>query len=82
MKRKVVKSSITYTDEPLGDFEIIPDFLPKPWELAKMTRNKKVTITLNEESIAVFKRQAKKYNVPYQAMIRNLLQQYTVRAKE
>jgi predicted DNA binding CopG/RHH family protein len=68
-----------YTHESLGDFEIIPDFLPKPWELAEEKKTK-ITITLNESSVEFFKRQAKKYNTPYQAMIRNLLQAYVMRA--
>ena len=76
---------ITYEEHPFGKNvkvgPIIPDFLPKPWELAQMSRNKKVTITLNEESIDFFKSQAKKFKTPYQAMIRNLLQQYAMRAQ-
>ncbi len=79
MKKKVV-----YEEHPFGKNakigRVIPDFLPKPWELAGMEKKSKVTITLNDESIAFFKRQAKKYKTPYQAMIRNLLQQYAMRA--
>lgn len=29
-----MSSRITYTDEPLGDLRIVPDFLPSPKELA------------------------------------------------
>ena len=76
------KKTDLYTDEKLGDFEIIPDFLPKPWELAAMEKKSKVTIMLEDKSVAFFKRQAKKYGVSYQAMIRNLLQQYALRAKD
>ena len=28
-----MRSRITYTDEPLGDLKIVPDFLPSPEEL-------------------------------------------------
>jgi predicted DNA binding CopG/RHH family protein len=79
MKREL--SNTIYTDEPLGDYEIIPDFLPKPWELARMEKKSKVTITLSDESVAFFKKQAKKYGTPYQAMIRNLLQHYVMQAQ-
>lgn len=37
----------------------MPDFLPKPWELAAVEKKTKVTISLNEDSVAFFKRQAK-----------------------
>lgn len=76
---------ITYEDNPWPDVDardlrIIPDFLPKPWELAALEKKEKITITLNKESVDFFKKQAKKYKTPYQAMIRNLLQQYAQRA--
>lgn len=60
---------------------VVTDLLPPPHVLAGMEKKSKVTITLNDESIAFFKRQAKKYKTPYQAMIRNLLQQYAMRAQ-
>lgn len=82
-----MKKKITYEDNPwpdvkLKDLEIIPDFLPKPWELAAMEKKTKVTITLNDSSVKFFKQQAKRYGTPYQAMIRNLLQQYAMRAEK
>jgi predicted DNA binding CopG/RHH family protein len=80
MTKKIRKDSVKYTDEPLGDYEIIRDFLPKPWELAQMEKKTKITITLNESSVKFFKQQAKKFGTPYQAMIRNLLQQYATKA--
>lgn len=86
MKKKTVKSKKpVYEDNPWSDvdiknLEIIEDFLPKPWELAAMEKKVKVTITLNDSSIEFFKEQAKKYNTPYQAMIRNLLTQYALKA--
>jgi predicted DNA binding CopG/RHH family protein len=79
MKRE--SKETIYTDEPLGDYEIIPDFFPKPWELARMEKKSKVTIVLNEKSVEFFKQQAKKYKTPYQAMIRNLLQHYATQAQ-
>ena len=79
-EKPMKRESDIYIDEPLGHFEIIPDFLPKPWELAE--KKTKVTITLNVSDVKFFKRQAKKYKTPYQAMIRNLLHQYALRAEK
>jgi hypothetical protein len=80
-----MKKKITYEEHPFGkNVKVglpIPDFLPKPWELADMEKKSKITITLNDSSVQFFKRQAKKYKTPYQAMIRNLLQQYALRAE-
>jgi len=81
-----MKKRIVYEDNPwpgvkIDNLKVIDDFLPKPWELADMEKKVKVTITLNESSIKFFKRQAKKFGTPYQAMIRNLLQQYAARAE-
>lgn len=81
-----MSKKVRYEENPFGeDVEVgpvLPDFLPKPWELADMEKKTRVTITLNESSVAFFKQQAKKYKTPYQAMIRNLLQAYVARAKE
>jgi predicted DNA binding CopG/RHH family protein len=43
---------------------------------------KKVTITLDEKSIAFFKEQADKLNTSYQRMIRTLLAEYVSREQE
>jgi hypothetical protein len=81
-----MSKKIRYEEHPFGKNAkagaVIPDFLPKPWELAGMEKKVKVTITLNDSSVRFFKKQAKKYKTPYQAMIRNLLQQYAERARE
>lgn len=80
MSKKTEKSKTVYTDEPLGNFEIIEDFLPKPWELAEMEKKSKVTISLGDSSLKFFKQTAKEHGVSYQAMIRNLLQLYAMKA--
>ena len=67
---------IQYSDEPLGELKLIPDFLPSPEELALKTKNTKVTITLSSESVAYFKEAAKKHHMQYQKMIRQLLDEY------
>jgi predicted DNA binding CopG/RHH family protein len=67
---------IRYTDEPLGDLKVIPDFLPSPEELAFREEGVKVTIALSKRSIEFFKREAAKHGTQYQRMIRRLLDSY------
>jgi len=62
--------------DSLGELEVVSDFLPKPKDLVLKSRLKKVTISLSEEVIVFFKKEAKKFKVPYQPMIRTLLDQY------
>ncbi len=77
--KNLMKKKIKYTDEPMGDIEIIEDFLPTPEELVFKKDNTKVTIALSNSSIAFFKREAKKNNTQYQKMIRSLLDEYVAR---
>src|SRR3989344_4283023 len=77
MNKKITK--IVYTDEPikLGKTVVAKDFLPPPEALVFKQDTKKVTMSLTSESITFFKQQAKKHDVKYQVMIRNLLDKYT-----
>jgi predicted DNA binding CopG/RHH family protein len=68
---------IRYTDEPLGDLRVIPDFLPSPDELAVREEGVKVTIALSKKSVDFFKSEATKHRTQYQRMIRRLLDVYT-----
>ncbi|WP_462329166.1 BrnA antitoxin family protein [Thiohalocapsa halophila] len=72
---------IHYTDEPLGDLEIIPDFLPSPDELVLKQQQTKVTISLSTETVDFFKAAAKRHNTPYQKLIRQLLDEYVAHQK-
>jgi predicted DNA binding CopG/RHH family protein len=72
-----MSTKIKYTDEPLGELQVIPDFLPAPEELAFKDDTVKVTITLSRSSVEFFKREAKKHHTQYQKMIRRLLDTYT-----
>lgn len=65
-----------YTDEPLGRIKIIKDFLPPPDQLILKEDGVKVTISLSQKSVDFFKAYAKKSNIPYQRMIRRLLDEY------
>jgi predicted DNA binding CopG/RHH family protein len=71
-----MKKRISYTDEPMGDVQIVKDFLPPPDKLVLKEENVKVTIALSKSSVSFFKKIAKKQRTPYQAMIRRILSLY------
>ena len=71
-----MSEKIRYTDEPLGDLEVVPDSLPRPEDLAFRDEGVKVTIALSKRSVEFFKREAAKHNTQYQRMIRRLLDAY------
>jgi len=76
-----MRKTIQYSNERIGDVELIPDFLPSPKELALKNKNTKVTISLSSESVAYFKSTAKKHHMQYQKMIRQLLDEYVAHQK-
>jgi predicted DNA binding CopG/RHH family protein len=76
-----MSKAIQYSNEPIGDIEIITDFLPSPEELALKQEGTKVTITLSSESVAYFKEMAKKHHLQYQKIIRQLLDEYVAHQK-
>ena len=49
---------IRYSEEPIGEIKLVPDFLPSPEELALKNEQTKVTISLSSESVAFFKEAA------------------------
>jgi predicted DNA binding CopG/RHH family protein len=67
---------ITYTNEPLGDIEVVADFLPSPAELAFREEGVKVTLALSKSSVDFFKMEASKHQTQYQRMIRRLIDSY------
>ncbi len=71
-----MSKKITYTDGPIGEVNVIRDFLPAPAELVFREEQVKVTIGLSKESIDFFKREAKAHHTQYQKMIRRLLDWY------
>jgi predicted DNA binding CopG/RHH family protein len=71
-----MKKKIVYTDEPMGDVEVITDFLPSPAELAFREDGVKVTLALSKSSVEFFKSEASKHQTQYQRMIRRLLDSY------
>ncbi len=71
-----MNAKIKYTDEPIGDAEIIHDFLPPPEQLAFREEGVKVTLALSKRSVDFFKAEAVKNHTQYQRMIRRLLDAY------
>ena len=71
-----MSEKIRYTDEPLGDPKVVPDFLPNPEDLVFRDEGVKVTIALSKRSVEFFKSEAQKHNTQYQRMIRRLLDAY------
>lgn len=75
-EKRLMKKTIKYTDEPIGDLKIITDFLPSPKDLIFKDDTVKITISLTKESVEFFKKEAEKHHTQYQKMIRNLLDVY------
>lgn len=65
--------------EAIRTSEVVTDFLPPPNELVRKEEQVKVTINLSKRSIDFFKRAAAHEGVPYQSMIKNLLDRYAER---
>jgi hypothetical protein len=74
--RQFMKRSAKYKDEPLGRLEVVEDFLPPPDQLVLKEDGVKVTISLSKRSVDFFKAHASRSKVPYQKMIRSLLDNY------
>ena len=74
-----MKRTPKYTNEPLGQLEVVDDFLPPPDQLVLKEDGVKVTISLSKRSVDFFKAHAARSKVPYQRMIRTLLDAYAER---
>ncbi len=71
--------TVRYTAGDIGGVRVIEDFLPAPADLVAREENVKVTLSLSRRSLDFFKREAKKRRVPYQRMIRSLVDTYAER---
>jgi predicted DNA binding CopG/RHH family protein len=71
-----MSAKIKYTNEPMGNVQVVSDFLPSPAELAFRDEGVKVTLALSKKSIEFFKSEATKHHTQYQRMIRRLLDAY------
>ena len=72
-----MKKKIKYSNEKIGEVEIVKDFLPKPEDLVFKEDTIKVTLNLSKSSIEFFKGIAQRHGSQYQKVIRNLLDRYT-----
>lgn len=72
--------TVRYTKGDIGRVKIVEDFLPSPAELVPVEDNVKVTLTLTRRSLDFFKQEAAKRRLPYQRMIRALVDQYAGKA--
>jgi predicted DNA binding CopG/RHH family protein len=70
---------VRYSTGEIGRVKVIEDFLPPPAELVPREDNVKVTLSLSRRSLDFFKREARKRRVPYQRMIRALVDTYAER---
>ena len=77
-----MKAKIEYSNEPLGEWRVVDDFLPRPEDLVFKEDNIKVTITLSRASVDFFKSEAEKHHTQYQRMIRRLLDLYVTHHKK
>jgi hypothetical protein len=68
-----------YTPGEIGWMRVIDDVLPPPTALVPREDNVKVTLSLSRRSLDFFKREAPKRRVPYQRMIRALVDTYAER---
>ena len=70
------KRTARYTEGEIGKVKVVRDFLPSPDKLVLREENVKVTLSLSRRSVDYFKREAGKRRVPYQRMIRALVDAY------
>jgi predicted DNA binding CopG/RHH family protein len=73
------KKTVRYTEGEIGKVKVVKDFLPRPDQLVLREENVKVTLSLSRRSLEFFKREAGKRRVPYQRMIRALVDAYAER---
>jgi hypothetical protein len=71
-----LSKKIRCTDARLAMGERATDFLPPPSALVKREPTTKVMLELTQCSLAFIKKQAKRARVPYQRMLRGLINAY------
>jgi len=71
-----MSEKIEYKNGPKGDWRVVEDFLPPPDRLVLRKEQVKVTISLSRESVEFFKKEALKRQIPYQKMIRRVIDLY------
>ena len=80
MKKKTVyRNAPKDVADALMVAEPVPDFLPSPEQLVFKEESVKVTLSLSKDSIAFFKQRARELHVPYQRMIKTVVDKYARR---
>ena len=69
--------TVRYTKGEIGEARVVTDFLPPPGKLVLADETVKVTLSLTRRSVDFFKREATRRRVPYQRMIRALVDTYS-----
>lgn len=80
-KPKNAPPKVSYRKGEIGRVRLVDDFLPAPGELVLREDNVKVTLSLSQRSVDFFKRAAAEEKVPYQKMIRALVDAYAERQR-
>ena len=70
------KPTVKYSKGEIGRVKVVEDFLPSPDRLVLREENVKVTLSLSQRSVTFFKRAARQRRVPYQRLIRALVDAY------
>ncbi len=75
----MTSKTVRYSKGEIGKVRVVKDFLPSPDQLVPREDSVKVTLSLSRRSVDFFKRAAKQRRVPYQRMIRSLVDTYAER---
>jgi len=67
---------INYSEGEIKNVEKIDDFLPPPEDLVLKNQSIKITLSLSKDSVAFFKDEAYKHHIPYQRIIKTVLDKY------
>ncbi|MBT3273639.1 MAG: CopG family transcriptional regulator [Spirochaetales bacterium] len=78
-KKMIYRDAPKAVAEAINAAKVVDDFLPPPEELLLRNETVKVTISLTQTSVDFFKKSAEEQGVPYQAMIRKVLDLYSQR---
>ena len=79
MSKKKYNQAPSDISEAIEQAEVIADFLPPPDQLVLKEETVRVTLNLNKQSVDFFKLRARENGIPYQRMIRKVLDIYAER---
>lgn len=77
MNRNNFKTAPDKISKAILSSVIVEDFLPPPEKLVRKEENLKITISLSKSSVGFFKEKAKKIGIPYQTIIKTVLDKYS-----